>query len=162
MPQAFAEDSTETSNQGTTTVATSRFGDMPVDPDKIITMTAPLLGFPAAKQFVLRPHGQDSPFLWLQALNDPQLAFVVIPAAFLFPGYRPVIGENIRRELEAASEEELETLLILTIPAANPQQMTANLLGPLMVNSGKRLARQVLQDPAAYDSCWPVFTEETG
>jgi len=159
MPQAFA-DMTADPNQDVITVATSRFGEMAVNPDKIITMTTPLLGFPTARQFVLKPHGEESPFLWLQALEDPQLAFVVIQAAVLFPEYRPFIPENVRRELEADGEERLEILLILTIPAANPQKMTANLLGPLAVNGRKRLARQILQDPAVYDSCWPVFAEE--
>lgn len=160
MPQALAG-TTEAPPQGTITLATSRFGEMTVDADKIITMTTPLLGFPEAKQFVLKPHGEKSPFLWLQSVEDPHLAFVVIPAPFLLPEYRPSIPESVRGELEADGEERLETLLLLTIPPANPQKMTANLLGPLMINSRKRLARQVLQDMATYDSCWPVFVEET-
>jgi len=160
MPQASAN-TTEAPHQGTITLATSRFGEMIVDADKIITMTTPLLGFPEAKHFVLKPHGEKSPFLWLQSVEDQHLAFVVIPATFLLPEYQPSVPESVRGELAAAGEERLEILLILTIPAGNPQKMTANLLGPLVVNSSKRLARQVLQDMAAYDSCWPVFVEET-
>ena len=55
----------------------------------------------------------------------------------------------------------LEILLILTIPKENPEGMTANLLGPVAINSHMRLAKQVLQDPTRYDACWPVFTIDT-
>ncbi|MHB1015835.1 MAG: flagellar assembly protein FliW, partial [Desulfurivibrionaceae bacterium] len=106
------------------------------------------------------PHGENSPFLWLQSLDDPKLAFVLIQAALLIPQYQPEISTLIRQELQAASDQALEVLLILTVPRENPEGMTANLLGPVVINSDKRLAKQVLQDPARYDACWPVFVME--
>ncbi|MFZ5775702.1 MAG: flagellar assembly protein FliW [Thermodesulfobacteriota bacterium] len=139
-------------------VQTTRFGTLTVQPDKIITMTAPFLGFPGSRHFMLRPHSEESPFMWLQSLDEPALAFVVIPAAVLAPQYRPVVPEIVREELGGTPGGQMDILLILTIPKENPQGMTANLLGPLVINADSRLARQVLQDPTRYDACWPVFT----
>jgi len=147
-----------TEKQEGITVSTSRFGQLSVNPEKIITMTSPFLGFPDSKQFIVKPHGEESPFLWLQSLDDPKLAFVVIQATILIPQYQPEIPGLIRQELQASPEQLLETLLVLTIPRENPEGMTANLLGPVVINSEKRLAKQVLQDPTRYDACWPVFT----
>ena len=149
-----------TKNQEEITVPTSRFGALSVDPGKIITMTSPFLGFPDSKRFIIKPHGEESPFLWLQSLDEPKLAFVVTQAALLIPHYQPEISAPVRQELQAAPEQPLEILLILTIPRENPEGMTANLLGPVAINPEKRLAKQVLQDPARYDACWPVFTTE--
>ena len=146
-----------TKKQGEITIPTTRFGELSVNPEKIITMTSPFLGFPDSKRFIVKPHGENSPFLWLQSLDDPKLAFVLIQAALLIPQYQPKIPILIRRELHASPEQGLEILLVLTIPRDNPEAMTANLLGPVVINSDKRLAKQVLQDPTRYDACWPVF-----
>lgn len=149
-----------TEKQGEISVSTSRFGALSVNPEKIITMTSPFLGFPGSKRFIVKPHGENSPFLWLQSLDDPKLAFVLIQAALLIPQYQPEISTLIRQELQASPDQALEVLLILTVPRENPEGMTANLLGPVVINSDKRLAKQVLQDPTRYDACWPVFVME--
>lgn len=140
-------------------VATSRFGDIEVVRDKIITMTRPFPGFPDSHRFVIRPHGKESPFFWLQSLDDPELAFVVIPAAILIPAYQPAIPEATLADLQLAGAGP-ELLLVLTIPHGKPEKMTANLLGPVVLNPGKRLACQALLDPAVYELAWPVFTEK--
>jgi len=140
-------------------IQTSRFGEITVDLDKLITMTTPFLGFPESKRFVLRPHGPKSPFMWLQSLDNPDLAFVVIQPAVLIPQYKPEMSAHLKKELQLANGNEPDLLLILTIPKNNPQAMTANLLGPVAINPEKRLAKQVLLDPVKYDACWPVFVE---
>lgn len=142
------------------TVSSSRFGEIKADPDKIINMTSPFLGFPDSKRFILIPHGEDTPFMWLQSLDDPQLAFVVIPALTLVPEYHPALPAQTRQELKAGAEDELNILLLLTIPHSNPQKMTANLLGPLMINPEQRLAKQIILDPNRWDPRWPVFTDD--
>ena len=142
------------------TVSSSRFGEIQADPDKIITMTSPFLGFPESTRFMLIPHGENTPFMWLQSLDDPQLAFVVIPALILVPDYNPALPAQARQELKAGEEDELNILLLLTIPHNNPQKMTANLLGPLMINPEQRLAKQIILDPNKWDPRWPVFTDD--
>lgn len=141
------------------TVDTSRFGRIVVDADKVITMTTPFLGFPESRRFILRPHGQESPFLWLQSLDNPALAFVVLHAASFLPQYQPRIPAFVMKELGSPVAGEQEVFIILTIPRGNPEQMTANLLGPVVMNVAKRLAKQVLLDPTQYDPCWPLFSQ---
>lgn len=160
MMHAMATE-TRTEIQGEITVSTSRFGALSVNPEKIIAMISPFLGFPDSKRFIIKPHGEESPFLWLQSLDDPKLAFVAIQAALLIPQYQPEISSLTRQELQGAPEQPLEILLILTIPKDNPDGMTANLLGPVAINPQKRLAKQILQDPMRYDACWPVFTMDS-
>ncbi len=140
-------------------VKTSRFGEIEVNPEQLITLTSPFLGFPESFRFVLRPHKPDSPFMWLQSVDNPNLAFVVIQAVMIMPDYKPVIAGFIKKELQIVSPTEMDILLILTVPEGKPREMTANLLGPMMINTRKRLARQVLLDPARYDPCQPVFND---
>jgi len=152
-----AVDTENTITEGKMKAQTSRFGEIEIDPDRIITMTSPFLGFPDSTRFILRPGKQDSPFMWLQSLDDPELAFVIIQPHVLGLEYSPPIPETIREELKIHTDANQEILLILTIPEGKPQEMTANLLGPIIVNSKERLARQVVLDPNKYELCWPVF-----
>lgn len=140
----------------TITIKTSRFGNLDINDDKIITMTTPFLGFAEERKFILLPHGPDSLFWWLQAVDNPDLAFVVIQPAVLTADYQPVIPLHCQQELQASGQGELELLVILTIPKGRPEAMTANLLGPVALNPDKKLAKQVLLDPAQFDPCWPV------
>jgi len=142
--------------RGEIKVNTSRFGRLSVQADRIITMTSPLPGFPEARRFFLKAHGENSPFMWLQSLDDPELAFVTIQAGFLHSRYDPEISAATRQELQATPEQALEILLILTIPHGDPAGITANLLGPVVLNPQQRLAKQVVQDLARYDPRWPV------
>jgi len=138
-------------------VQTSRFGPVTVDPARVITMVSPFLGFPDSRRFFLRPHSENSPFLWLQSMERPELAFVTIQPSIVLPDYRPEIPAAVRRELELGPETRPDILVILTIPAGRPAEMTANLLGPVVLNVERRLAKQVLLDPNRYDPCWPVL-----
>ena len=140
-------------------VSTSRFGTIEVDPDKVITLTSPFLGFSESIRFILRPHAEDSPFMWLQSLDNPELAFVVISPTLLPEKYSPKITKQTTNELDIQSEQELDMLVLLTIPAGNPQEMTANLLGPLVINTTKRLAKQIVLDPKKYNPCLPLFQQ---
>lgn len=137
-------------------IQTSRFGDVEIAEDKIITMTSPILGFPDDRQFILIPHAPDSPFWWLQAVHSPSLAFAVLQAARLNTSYEPEIGRLIRDELYLSKDELPEVLVILTVPKGRPEEMTANLLGPVVINTTKRLACQIVLDNSRYDPCWPL------
>lgn len=141
----------------TITIQTSRFGDLDIDEDKIITMTTPFLGFAAERRFILLPHGPDSVFWWLQAVDNPNLAFVVIQPALIDPQYQPTIASHFQQELQVENQTALEILVILTIPKGHPEEMTANLLGPIILNPVQQLAKQILLDPAHYDPCWRVM-----
>ncbi|HIJ78455.1 MAG: flagellar assembly protein FliW [Desulfobulbaceae bacterium] len=154
---APATANTKIEDQEMLTVSTSRFGELTVSPDKVIHMTSPFLGFPDSKNFMLKPHGKESPFMWLQSLETPTLAFVVIQAAIIAQEYAPHIPNYVKQELKASKDDQLEILLILTVPKNDLKKITANLLGPLVINTKQRLAKQVLQDPTIYDACWPIF-----
>lgn len=143
-----------------TTIDTVKFGKITVDQDKVITMATPFLGFPDSSRFILRPHSDSSPFVWLQSLDDPKLAFVMINPTLLIPDYKPEIPAAIMEELKLKESDQLQLMVILTIPNGHIEQMTANLLGPVAINPVKRLAKQVPLDPCQYDPSWQVLVED--
>jgi flagellar assembly factor FliW len=157
---ALTQDMVQPEAENKIMVQTSRFGEIAVDPERIISMLSPFLGFPESKRFMLKSHGLNSPFMWLQSLDNPQLAFVVIRAALLDLRSKLEIPRSILQNLKITSDNDKDILLILTIPKNNPQEMTANLLGPIVLNTRKRLAAQVVLDPQKYDPCWRIFPDK--
>ena len=66
---------------------TSRFGAIEIKETEIIKFPEGLLGFNHLHEYVLLKDPKQEPFLWLQSLEDPNLAFVVVSPFLFFPGY---------------------------------------------------------------------------
>jgi len=68
---------------------------------------------------------------------------------------------SVNLELDVQTPSELSVFVIITIPAGNPQDMTANLLGPLVVNPRSRRAKQLVLDDRLYSHRHRVISKET-
>lgn len=143
-----------------TKLKTPRFGELEVSPENIIHMPGGVLGFPNCRDYILIPHKENSPFLWYQSLDDPVLAFVVINPLVFRPDYDVPISPALMEGLGAERIEELELLAIVTVPKDQPQDMTANLLGPIVINPVKRLAKQIVLDPERYSTKTPILPQK--
>lgn len=155
-------DPEKTSTEGVAaTIATKNFGDIVVREDQIITFSPGLLGFGELRRYVLIEHGQESPFLWLQCVDKPELAFVVIDPAFVLPDYQLGQINGIRKELEVEDLKDLRVLVILTIPTGSPQEMTANLMGPLLINLANRRGKQLIIEHPQYSHKHRILPAQT-
>ncbi|MBM4283745.1 MAG: flagellar assembly protein FliW [Deltaproteobacteria bacterium] len=140
----------QTSESPGLSVTTRNFGTITVRPEQVLTFSPGLLGFPDLHRFVLIEHHQESPFLWLQCLDNPDLAFVVVDPAAVVSGYHVTLSPEVQRELGAEDPQELNFLVILTIPPGRPRDITANLMGPLVINLKQRQGRQLVVDQPQY------------
>ncbi|MFH0925708.1 MAG: flagellar assembly protein FliW [bacterium] len=130
-------------------VLSSRFGTVEVDPQDIIEMPVGLFGFPDVRRFIIIDQGEDNPFKWLQAVDDPALAFVIIDPLIFKPDYRVVISKKEVGDLGLVNENEAKVYVIVVI-TDNPYDMTANLLGPLIINPKTRKAKQIVLSESEY------------
>jgi flagellar assembly factor FliW len=100
-------------------------------------------GFDAAKRFVLLDHRPGSIFRWLQSLDIPSLAFVVIDPLLADPQF-PL--QDVRTQLDLldlALGEPIIVLGICTVPAA-PELPTVNLMAPLGIGLTTKVGAQVI------------------
>ena len=65
------------------------------------------------------------------------------------PDYKPIIQDNDVELLEIESPEDVFLMSIVTI-RPDPFKVTANLKAPIVINSKKRLAKQVVLDKSDY------------
>lgn len=139
-------------------IHTTRFGEIDCPEDKMLRIPSGIIGFPASTRFIILDHDREAPFKWLQSLDQGELAFVVIDPVYFKSDYRVTIALDEISELGQVDETGLLMFVILTVPVADPEHMTANLRGPVVVNAQTRVAKQlILRDD--YPTRAPVFDQ---
>jgi flagellar assembly factor FliW len=132
-------------------VPTERFGDLEITDDRVLSFPDALPGFAEAHRFVLVEVPDSDVYFWLQSVDDPALAFLcAIPWGF-FPDYAPEVPDEDQEALALTREEDAMVLCMLTVHREE-QSITANLLGPVVVNMQTRVGRQVV----LYSDEYPV------
>ena len=139
-------------------VKTTRFGEIEVPELDVIELPLGLIGFPELKRYVLLDHDKDSPFKWLQSLEDGAIAFVLIDPLLFKPDYIAEVTDAELTELEVKAEEDLVISVIVTVPS-NPQNMTANLKAPLIFNLKNRKGKQVILNTGTYNTRHNIVDE---
>ncbi|OSM06104.1 flagellar assembly protein FliW [Magnetofaba australis] len=122
----------------------TRFGELEFDENEIIYLNEGLLGFPLSKRFLLFPYGDDSSFFWLQSVDEPEIAFIVINPFEFFADLEFAVEDDDAASLSLARSEDVEIFTLVTIPEGRPEEMRTNLAGPVVVNVANRQGKQVL------------------
>ena len=138
-------------------ILTSRFGEIEVEDSAVVDMPAGVIGFPGRQRYVIIRHSPESPFYWFQAVDQSDLAFVIVDPKVFMPDYEVPMPKALLEALNVESPDQLGVFVIITIPEGRPDAMTANLLGPLVVNPVAKLARQIVLDDRRYSHRHPIM-----
>lgn len=138
-------------------VQTSRFGELDIREEDIIAFPEGLLGFAAIKRYILLPNPTGGPLMWLQAVDDAKLAFIVCQPQLFKPDYRVQLKPQELASIELAELEDGIVYTVMVVPAGNPKDMTANLQGPLVVNAKKKVGKQFVLTNVDYGTKFKVF-----
>lgn len=129
----------------------SRFGKIRIDSEKAIYLPSGMLGMPDKTGFCLAsfPDPKFSQFNILQSIDDPELAFIVLPLDD--NGSLPTFQFIEKKDLEAAchtlqiQREHLAILLITSIHRsldAREVRISVNVRAPLLIDTQKATATQ--------------------
>lgn len=135
---------------------TTRFGTIEVDEARLVSFQEGLPGFPQARRFALLEHSPQSPFHWLQSVEDGSLAFVVMDPMLLDSDYLKAIPQDALAELGLEEASQAAVLVIVNIQRAN-RTITANLLAPLVINPQNRSGKQVILLGSGYEIRQPIL-----
>ncbi len=143
------------SEEETLTVQSTRFGEVVVDRSSIIEIPSGLIGFPKYTRFVMIDH--KPPFSWLQSIDEPALAFVVVDGFEIGSQYDAQLPFSYS-ECDFKADDEYAVLIVVTI-RPDPRDTTANLKAPLFINVRNRRGVQVIYDDAKYSTRHPLWNE---
>lgn len=143
-------------------LTTKHFGAIEVDEKAILHFDEGIPGFETVKKFVLLGQAsEDSPFQWLQGVDNTDLAFVVIDPRLVKPDYLVDVDDSEVEILEIKDASKVLVYSIVVIPE-DITKMTANLKAPLLINADNNRGKQVVLDKGDYPIKYYILQELKG
>ncbi|MDR1692667.1 MAG: flagellar assembly protein FliW [Oscillospiraceae bacterium] len=139
-------------------IDTVRFGEIDIAEEKILTFEGGLAPFYSSNRFTIISSEETEPFLWLQSLDEPDVALAVVNPFRLFPDYAPVVNESDLDKIGDPADEDILVLTVAVIPHKY-ENMTTNLVSPILINSQNNRARQSVMENTGYVVKQPIFQE---
>ena len=129
---------------------------MPASRNKIITFSAGLPGLPAElTRFELVALADDSPFFFLQSLQDENVGFILINPFAFFSAYEFDLPDEETQALGITASRQV-TVFCIVNASRGIKNATANLLAPVVVNTATGAARQVVLVNSRYGIRHPL------
>ncbi len=140
-------------------VKTTRFGILNVEEEKMLVFPSGMVGFPHLHDYFFVPAQGNDVFAWMQAQNDPDVAFLMVDPFVFFPDYDVKLNKGICDFLQIRDQSEVTILTTVTIPPREGVRgMTANLLAPVVINHVRAVGRQVIMDGSGYKIKHTLFS----
>jgi flagellar assembly factor FliW len=138
-------------------IESTRFGAVEIRDDAVISFPEGLPGLPGERwAFVAK--SDDSPFYWLHSVEYADVAVPVTSPWLFFSNYEVRVPEDEARAL--ALDDPSDAWIVCVVRASeNIAEFTINLACPVIINTGSRLGRQMLNDAGGYSVRHPLFSE---
>ena len=135
-------------------INTTRFGSVNVEEDALISFPQGLLGYETHTRFALFAAERNQGFYWLQAIDDPEVAFLVTDPEAFFKDYDVPIREETQQDLNLADTKDGRVLVICNRLG---DWLTGNLMGPLVINMAARMGEQVVMTEKKWTCRQPLL-----
>lgn len=134
---------------------TSRFGDVTVAEDRVINFMHGVPGFERLRRFILIDHDAEGVFRWLQAVDDPAVAFLLTDPNQFKPDYTVPLHKADADSLGVKDAQSLITL-VMVCASRDTRELSINLKGPVVFNADNMKAIQCVLDKEDCPSHFPI------
>jgi flagellar assembly factor FliW len=128
-----------------------------VYPENIFRFPEGILGFENIKEYIFLMNDKIKPFLFMQALHNSDLSFICVETFLIKPDYNVKIPRETIQFLELEKPEDVLLLSLVTV-RKKVEDITANLMSPVVVNVRNSTARQVIFEKSSYPVQYPVWS----
>lgn len=139
-------------------LTTRHFGEIEYNADMAIDFCEGLPGFSEMKKYVLVTEEENDPFCWLQSIDDPDLAFVMIRIYDVLPDYNPIVDMEEVENLGNLENAELLIYNIVVIPE-DIKQMRVNLKAPVVINPASKKGKQIVLNNDEYSIRYYIYED---
>lgn len=141
------------------TIMTRDFGQLELDEGQLLDFRSPIFGFDSLRKYVLLSDDQTGAgLMWLQSVEQPDTCFILLDPDEIGLDYKPALPEDTVKLLEI--EKPAAIRLIAVVPAEF-RQTTVNLKSPIVINTDKQVAAQVILEDD-YPIRMQLFSSEEG
>ncbi len=125
---------------------TRLFDEIEIEDEKIIQMERGIIGFPGLKHFTLifdSEREEKSPIMWLQSMDDGDVAIPVIVPGDLIPEYNPTVNNDLLEALGELNAENTYVLVTVRVPR-DIEDISVNLKAPIIINTDTNKGCQLI------------------
>lgn len=126
-------------------VDTYLFGQVDVDPGKVINFPGGIVGFENSRRFMLAHEVDkgDPVSFTLQSLDDPNLAIQIIDASALGFNYELALSDEELTLLKSPVQDEVAVMLVLSKAKEGGEGgIRANVRAPILINTKAQVGLQ--------------------
>lgn len=130
---------------------TKFFGKVEVEEQKLIIFSDGIPGFENLTKFIfMTDDDENSPFCWLQSVEDVDIVFTIFDPFTIFSDYNPTVSiEEIKNSIGEFDDEDILIYVVANIPN-NICDMTINLKAPIVINTKTNKAKQIISTNEDY------------
>jgi flagellar assembly factor FliW len=129
------------------TLQSSRFGELQIPEEAVLDFPSGLIGL-GGRRFALLARSEDSAFVWLHSMDDPDLAIPVTNPWRFFEDFAVELDDDEAERIGVAASEDA-TVYVTVRSAPALEDFCANLRAPILVvgNQGHQIINQATDSP---------------
>ncbi|MGL4677061.1 MAG: flagellar assembly protein FliW [Brevinema sp.] len=140
-------------------VNTREYGEIQVSESSKIVFKKPIFGFSQLLEYYLLPLEEPENFTLLQSKDDKDISFLLIQPRLFISDYILDIDDADAELLAIENHEDIVDYAIVTIPQ-NIDDITMNILGPIVINSKNNYAIQSISNCSHYSTKCRLFAKK--
>ncbi|MFH1063296.1 MAG: flagellar assembly protein FliW [Candidatus Omnitrophota bacterium] len=102
-----------------------------------------IIGFSEHKEFSIIDNKSKEPFVWMESAQDNNLSFIIINPKEFKQGYEPILSAADKTALKINDLSECLIYALVCVPK-DSDEISANLLAPIIINKNSNIGRQVI------------------
>ncbi|MBQ2410218.1 MAG: flagellar assembly protein FliW [Anaerovibrio sp.] len=143
-------------------INTLRFGELEIEEQDVVRFADGIPAFEDEHEFVVLPYEEGTPYMFLQSMATPELAFLMTDPFVFFPDYSFELDDENMDKLEIKTMDDVLVCTLISIPRSGVADMTTNLLAPVVINRHTMQAKQIVLEKTQYTTKHRLFPEKKG
>ena len=143
-------------------INTLRFGELEIEEQDVVRFADGIPAFEDEHEFVVLPYEEGTPYMFLQSMATPELAFLMTDPFAFFPDYSFELDDENMDKLEIKTMDDVLVCTLISIPRSGVADMTTNLLAPVVINRHTMQAKQIVLEKTQYTTKHRLFPEKKG
>ena len=139
-----------------------RFGELEIEEQDVVRFADGIPAFEDEHEFVVLPYEEGTPYMFLQSMTTPELAFLMTDPFVFFPDYSFELDDENMEKLAINSMDDVLVCTLISVPRSGVADMTTNLLAPVVINRHTMQARQIVLEKTQYTTKHRLFPEKKG
>ncbi|MBQ5919783.1 flagellar assembly protein FliW [Anaerovibrio slackiae] len=143
-------------------INTLRFGELEIEEQDVVRFADGIPAFEDEHEFVVLPYEEGTPYMFLQSMMTPELAFLMTDPFVFFSDYSFELDDENMEKLAINSMDDVLVCTLISVPRSGVADMTTNLLAPVVINRHTMQARQIVLEKTQYTTKHRLFPEKKG